>query len=704
MRNDLRLAAVVACATLLAAPTFAQKRPIALDDLHRLQDLTEPAFAPGGDAIVYTVSTHNLDSDATVSDLWRVSWRGGEPEQITHTPYESEWAPRWRPDGKALAFLSDRGDDEITQVWLMPTEGGEGRALTSVRAGVSDFVWAPDGKRIVFVAEDEPPETRKDSRGEDKPPPPIVTTRFQFKEDGRDYLTALRQHLWLLEVDTGKVTLLTPGDYDEWLPAWSRDGKQIAFVSKRSGDADRSLDFDVFVIAPEAGATARRVGTFEGTDVDPYWESRPQWSPDSRKLLWLQSDEGKWIYYAPWQLAVADLATGKVTTPGRIDRCFYKPRWSPDGRFLLALIEEARNTWLARIDPATDKVTYLTSGNRFAFDFDVAADGRIVLLDGDDYTPYELFAIDAPRRDAIDAPRRDAMDASAPGATAASARNVTRRGLTRHNAFLDQVELRTADDISVVNDGERIDAFVVRPVGARTDQRYPVIVRVHGGPVYQYSHEFMFDWQLYAATGYVVVGINPRGSSGRGFEFARAIYGDWGNLDVRDVLAVVDFLAQQPWVDPQRIGVGGWSYGGILTNYLIASTTRFKAAISGAGSANMLGMFGHDQYTREYEYELGTPWKNFDAYVRVSYPFLHADRIRTPTMFQCATRDYNVPCLGAEQMYQALRSLDVPSQLVLYPDENHGLSVPSYRRDRLQRNLEWYDRWLKAPANGRTSP
>ncbi len=684
MRSEL---AFIACA-LLAAPALAQKRPIALDDLHRLQDITEPAFAPRGDAIVYTVSTHNLDSDETVSDLWRVSWQGGESEQLTHTPYESEWAPRWRPDGKAIAFLSDRGEDELTQVWLMPVEGGEGRALTSVRAGVMDFVWAPDGKRIVFVAEDDPPDPRKDSRGEDKPPPPIVTTRFQFKEDGRDYLTAVRQHLWLLEVDTGKVTLLTPGDHDEWLPTWSPDGKQIAFVSKRSGDADRSLDFDVFVIAPDAGATARKVGSFEGTDVDPYWESRPQWSPDSRKLLWLQSEAGKWIYYAPWQLAVADLATGQVTTPARIDRCFYKPRWSPDGKFLLALVEEARNTWLARIDPASDKVSYLTSGNRFAFDFDVAADGRIVLLDGDDYTPYELSAIDARAR----------------GGAAASAQGVQRRSLTRHNRFLEQVDLRTADDISVMSDGERIDAFVLRPIGARTDQRYPVIVRVHGGPVYQYSHEFMFDWQLYAAHGYVVVGINPRGSSGRGFDFARAIYGDWGNLDVKDVLAVVDFVSKQPWVDPQRIGVGGWSYGGILTNYLIASDPRFKAAISGAGSANMLGMYGHDQYTKEYEYELGTPWKNFDAYARVSYPFLHADRIRTPTMFQCATLDYNVPCLGAEQMYQALRSLDVPSQLVLYPDENHGLSVPSYLRDRLQRNLEWYDRWLKAPANDRTSP
>ena len=671
MRTDLRIFLVL----LLYTPAaMAQKRPIALDDLHRLQDLTEPAFAPRGDAILYTVSTHNLDSDATVSDLWRVSWRGGEPQQLTHTPFESEWAARWRPDGQAIAFLSDRGKDEKTQIWLMPVEGGEGRQLTSSRAGITDFVWAPDGRQIAFIADEDPPEAGKDSRGEDKPAPPIVTTRFQFKEDGRNYLTDRRQHLYLLEVDTGKVSLLTPGDHDEWLPSWSPDGKLIAFVSKRDADAERNLNFDVFVVAPQAGAEVRRISTSQGTDVDPYWESRPQWSPDSRKLVWLQSAEDKWIYYAPWQLTVADVVTGKVSTPARIDRCFYKPRWSPDGKSIYALIEQNRNTWLARIDPATDKVTYLTSGNRFAFDFDVAPDGRAVLLDGDGYTPYELFSIDTRSREA------------------------TRGTLTRHNAFLDEVELRTAEDISFTSDGERIDAFVVKPLGFRADRRYPLIVRVHGGPVYQYSHEFMFEWQLYAAKGYVVLGVNPRGSSGRGFEFARAIYANWGDRDVKDVLAGVDFLVQQQWVDPQRIGVGGRSYGSILTNYLIAGDARFKAAVSGAGSSNMLGMYGHDQYAKEYELELGTPWKNFDAYVRTSYPFLHADRIRTPTSFYCAMEDFNVPCLGAEQMYQALRSQGVPAELVLYPGENHGMTVPSYLRDRLQRSLAWYDRYLKTPA------
>jgi len=677
---------------LSATVVAGDKRPITIDDLHRLQDVSEPAFAPHGDAVVYTLSTHNLDSDATVSDIWRVDWRGGVPVQLTQTPFASEWLAQWRPDGKAIAFLSDRGEDEITQIWLLPADGGEARQVTQVKAGVNDFVWAPTGQQIAFVAEDEEPAAGKDSRGKDKPKPPIVTTRYQFKEDGRDYLTTRRRHLHLIDIESGDVTLLTPGDYDEWLPSWSPDGKQIAFVSKRQGDPDRNMNFDVFVMAPEVGAQARRISTFEGTDVDPYWESRPEWSPDSRKLVWLQSGEDKWIYYVPWQMVVADLATGKLSSPARIDRSFYKPRWSADGRHLYALVEQNRTTWLAHIDPATDRITYLTNGNRFAFDFDIAPDGRIVLLDGDDVTPYEMSALTptlSRKRE------REQTSSPSPLRGEGGGEGASRRRLTRHNAFLENVELRTFEDFSFTSGGERIDGMLVKPAEVRPGVRYPAIVRLHGGPVYQYSHEFLFEWQLYTANGYVVIAINPRGSSGRGFDFSRAIYANWGDVDVKDVLAGVDHVVQLGFVDPERIGIGGRSYGGILTNFVIASDTRFRAAVSGAGSSNTLGMYGHDQYTREVELELGTPWGNFDTYVRNSYPFLHADRIKTPTQFYCTQEDFNVPCLGSEQMYQALRSLNVPTELVLYPGENHAMTVPSYLRDRVRRSLVWYDRYLK---------
>jgi dipeptidyl aminopeptidase/acylaminoacyl peptidase len=221
------------------------------------------------------------------------------------------------------------------------------------------------------------------------------------------------------------------------------------------------------------------------------------------------------------------------------------------------------------------------------------------------------------------------------------------------------------------------------------------VLRIHGGPVYQFSNEFMFEWQVLAAAGFAVVGANPRGSSGRGEKFSTAIWADWGNKDGQDVTAAVDYAIAAGVADPARLGVGGWSYGGILTDQVIARDRRFKAAVSGAGLANALAGYGTDQYIREYEAELGTPWGNTDTWLKVSYPFYHADRIVTPTLFICGEKDFNVPLLNSEQMYQALRSLGRETQLVIYPGEFHEIRRPSYERDRLQRYVEWYGRYLQ---------
>jgi dipeptidyl aminopeptidase/acylaminoacyl peptidase len=653
---------------LLASPVTGQpaKDLFGPDDLARLADVAGPAFSPDGKSLAYSVKVTNMAADKQQSDLWRVGWDGSGRKLLTDTPDASEWLPQWSADGHSLAFLADRGGDEAeTQVWIMPANGGEARQVTKFPDGVEDYVLSPDGRRLAVIAWDA---ERPEGAPKPKNPPPIVTTRYQFKEDGSGYLTARRKHLYLVDVASGAATLLTPGDHDEQLPAWSPDGRTIAYVTKRGADPDRHLNYDIYLIAPEAGAKERQLTTFPGSDLDPYWESRPSWSPDGKRIAYLQSGEDKWIYYAPWQPAVIDVASGKATLPAPIDLCFYKPRWAHDGKSVLSLIERNRVTHLARIDMASGKVTDLSTGKRFDTDFAVASDGRIALLGGDDHRPYELSAIEPGRL----------------------------RPLTDYNGWLRAKQLAPVEDIEFTStDGTRLEGFLVKPVGYQPGKRYPTILRIHGGPVYQFSHEFMADWQAYAARGYAVISVNPRGSSGRGFDFARAIYADWGNKDVQDVLAGVDHVVKLGIADPDRLGVGGRSYGSILTNYVIASDGRFKAAVSGAGSSDFLGMYGHDQYVREVELELGTPWANRAAYDRVSYPFLHADRIATPTLFYCAEKDFNVPCLGAEQMYQALRSRDLPTELVIYPGENHPLTVPSYLRDRMQRLMAWYDRFLQ---------
>jgi dipeptidyl aminopeptidase/acylaminoacyl peptidase len=271
------------------------------------------------------------------------------------------------------------------------------------------------------------------------------------------------------------------------------------------------------------------------------------------------------------------------------------------------------------------------------------------------------------------------------------------RQLTRQNAaLLAQVQLASVEPtVAKSRDGTLISGFVVKPLDYLVGRRYPTVLRIHGGPVWQFSYSFSFDWQLLAASGYAVVASNPRGSSGRGEAFSKAIFADWGNLDAQDVIAHADLAIANGLADPTRLGVGGWSYGGILTNYVIAQDSRFKAATSGASISNILAGYGTDMYIREYETELGPPWKDTAIWEKLSFPFLHADRIKTPTLFLCGSLDFNVPLLNSEQMYQALRSQNVPTQLIIYPGQNHGLTRVSYYQDRFERYLSWYARFLK---------
>jgi dipeptidyl aminopeptidase/acylaminoacyl peptidase len=661
--------------TIAASAQAGAKRAFTLADLHRVRDVSEPALSPDGKWVAYTVTRHNVEDDVSVSEIWRTSYDGERHTQLTFDKTTSSYFPQWSPDGKWLAFLSDRGEDEIVQVWRMSSDGGEAQQLTELKGGVSDFVWSPDSKQLALIAADDPDggaiaaeaAPTGGAKGEEEIPKPIVIDRYQFKDDTIGYLTDKRSHLYLFDIQGKSAIVLTPGDHDEWAPAWAPDGRHIAYVSKRGNDPDRHLNSDVYLVQPRKGTPERQLTTFPGSDLDPYWESRPSWSPDSSKIAYLQSGEDRWIYYAPWQLAVVDVVSGQASIPAPIDRCFYKPKWSADGKSVLALIEESRNTYLSKIALADGKVEHLTSGLRFDADFDVRGN-RIAVLTGDEATPPELFAIDQ-----------------------------SLRPLSQQNReLLAEVQFQTADDFSFqTKDGVRIDGLLMKPFGYVAGTPVKTIVRIHGGPVYQFSHEFLTEWQWYAARGYAVIGANPRGGSGRGFDFAKAIYADWGNLDGADVLAAVDHVVAMGVADPKRLAVGGWSYGSILADQIIVRDTRFRAAWSGAGSGNFLGMYGLDQYIREVELELGKPWDNPDAYLRVSSPFMHADQITTPTLFLCAALDFNVPCAGAEQMYQALRSLDVPTQLVIYPEQHHDLDVPSYKADRLKRITDWIDRHLK---------
>lgn len=649
----LLLAGLVPASALAGAP-------FSTADFYLLATVSEPVISPSGASVVYTVSSSDQKTDKSSSDLWSVPWNGGTPKQLTRTPKASESQPRFSNDGKSIFYLSDAGKDAETQLWRMSANGQGARRVTNIPGGISDFDLAPDGKRAVVVA-----EVGGNVGSKAETPPPIETDRFLFKWDGKGYLDDRTQQLFIIELAKGKATPLTRGLRDHWHPAWSPDGLSIAYTAKERGDTDRDSNYDVFVQRLDSGA-AKRISTSDGPDDDPDWSARPAWSPDSRRVLWLEGGDSKWIYYATPQLAVADLSSGEVTRPARIDRWFYHPQFAPDGS-IVSLIEQDRDTWLARIDPGSGHIDYLTSGKRFASAFAIAYDGRMVLLESDVGTPAELFAVEG------------------------------RRQLTHHNAWVQSRALGEVRDVSFMSGAAEIHGYVTLPADYDATKRYPLLAYLHGGPVYQHSHEFDLTPRLYAASGYAVLSVNPRGSSGRGFDFSRAIYADWGNLDAKDISAGITHAIDGGIADPKRIGVFGWSYGAILTDYMIASDPRIRAAISGAGVANVLATFGVDMYAREYVYELGTPWENFDTWVKLAYPFLHPERITAPTMFQCAGADDNVPCPGAQQMYLALKTRGVPTRLIVYPGENHELDVPSYLVHRMRSDIEWFDRWL-SPA------
>jgi len=643
-----------------AAP--APLRPFSLDDLSRVRDVREPQISPDGAWVAYTVSTSDTAEDRSTSAVWMASWDGSRNVRLT-TSKSGEHTPRWSPDGRWLAFLSSR-DDDHTQLWLLDRLGGEGRKATTLPSDVDDYVWAPDGRRIALVAEDA--DTAKP-----KTPPPIVIDRFQFKQDERGYLGKQRRHLYLLDVESGKTAMLTSGDYDELLPAWSPDGKSLAFVSKRRPDFDRDSDWDLYVIAAGGGGAApRQLTTFEGPDNDPDTESRPAWSPDGHSLAYLQGGPLKLLYYAVQKLAVVPGAGGAPhILTAALDRNVASPVWSGDGSSITFLLEDDRAVGLARVPAAGGAIERLVSGPRVVSAFTAGANGKLAVLVSTPLAPAEVFALDGS----------------------------TLRPLSRQNdEWLARVTLGGVEQITFKSrDGTAVNGFAVKPPDFVPGKRYPTILRIHGGPVSQYQNEFDSQLQTLAGHGYLVVVANPRGSSGRGERFSTAIFADWGNKDAQDVLAAVDYAVAQGLADPARLGVGGWSYGGILTNYVIAQDQRFKAAVSGASIANVLAGYGTDQYVREYEVELGVPWKTAGTWVKLSFPFLHADRITTPTLFLCGDKDFNVPLLNSEQMYQALRSLGVETQLVIYPGQHHGINKPSYRRDRLERYLAWYDKYLK---------
>ena len=640
---------------------------ITLNDLYLLNEISSIDVSHSAKQIAYSVSSVDEKKDSYRNDIWLLDiHKNKEKILIKGRPWVGK--TKFSPDDSLLGYLAPgRGQySEYQQIWTINTNYRTKRQLTKLKANINDFEWSPDGTQMILVADSL--SVDKKAKSSVQTQKPIVIDRYYFKEDGKEFLGDERQHLHLLDIKSRTTRQLTKGTSNEILPSWSPDSKKIAYVTK-TGEMDRTNNYDVYVLEIDSTNNPIQLTTNLGADSS---SSRPQWSPDGKKIAYLHGGDPALLWYALQELAVIDLDTkiNSILTK-ELDRNVSSPQWSDDGQSIYFVIEDNMKSQLAKYSITNQKIKKITPSNYYISGWAknyVVRNGKIGLILSNTNSPDEVYFYDE---------------------------NSLSQQSNHNSELLSSRKILKTETISFkAADGEELFGMMVKPDNFDPSKQYPLIIRMHGGPVSQYGLYFNYDWQLFAANDYVVMGINPRGSSGRGLNFQKMIFADWGNVDANDISQLADYAISLGYIDKNRLGLGGWSYGSMLTNYVIAKDQRFKAATSGAGISNILSGFGDDQYIRDYITEIGTPWDNTETWLKVSYPFLNANDIVTPTLFLVGEKDYNVPLIGSEQMYQALKHLNIPTELIVYPGENHSFSTPSYNKDVLERYLAWYDQYL----------
>ncbi|HEY6269918.1 MAG TPA: S9 family peptidase [Candidatus Acidoferrum sp.] len=699
MKLSFRLT-VLSTVLVLAPLALAQQpvpRAITIDDYFQIRAVSDPQLSPDAKWVTYTVKTALLKEDKNEERIWMAPTAGGAPLALTAEGNSSSHA-RWSPDGKLIAFLSAREEGK-TQVWLLNRMGGEAERLTDLPQDVEDFAWSSDSRHLVLILRDASPEeldaakekstkdgTSSDKDKKSKTQKPWVIDRLQFKLDEIGYLDRRRTHLYVFDLASKSITQITSGDFDDSEPAWSPDGKFLAFTSNRSmPDPDATYDTNIWVVAannPDKGAHLTQITTNSGAD------GSPAWSPDGKWIAYVTQLDPHLFDYATHHLAIAPATGGEASVLTLfLDRNVSEPRFSPDGKSVYFIADDDGAQQLCQLPTSFAKPPWsignwacTINGRLMVNDYSLAKTGDLVAQIATLDRPDELYTIP----------------------------NGKLTQITHTNdALISQLKLTYGEYVHFKSkDGTVVSGYLYKPLDYVPGKKYPTILRPHGGPVWAYYAEFDHLPQLLAANGYAVLFPNPRGSTGYGQDYAKAIWADWGNKDFQDDMAMVDYAIEQGIADPERLAVGGWSYGGISTDFILAQTNRFKAAISGAGSALFISLYGHDHYQRDYEAELGRPWDNKAAWEHVS-PFYRVNNITTPTLFMGGEIDWNVPILGGEQMYQALKRLGRTTELVVYPGECHEFKTPSHIKDRLERYLAWYGHYVRGgstPARPQAAP
>jgi dipeptidyl aminopeptidase/acylaminoacyl peptidase len=639
------------------------------EDLTRLSLVTDPQLSPGGRRIAFVVTTLSEDRDEYLANIWVTDVDGGSPRHFTAGP-RRDLEPRWSPDGTRLAFLSERAPREKLQLYVMPVDGGEPTKLTTLDNGVSSVTWSPDGSNLAFVSpvggsrEPESEDERRKSR------PARVITSLKYRLNGEGFIYDRRPHVFVVAIDGTAPVQLTDGDFIDADPAWAPDGQSIVFVSARHAERDDDDASDLWRVPVKAGAPQRLTATAGPVLL-------PAFSPDGRTIAYL-ARPGRNAFGRNVRVFTIPSTGGDATClTSALDRScgalHVRPLWSPDGRSMIVAVEDHGDTGLWRVAAQSGEMpTRVVGGERALNGFSSSADGRLLAFAASDpLAPPEAFVC-----------RADGTG---------------ERQLTRMNrAWTEEVALSSPERFRLTREGFEIDCWVMRPAGFVPGQRYPALLNVHGGPHAQYGHGFFDEFQVYAGAGYAVIYANPRGSQGYGEAFTQAVVGDWGGGDYADVMAALDeALRRHPFIDAERLGVLGGSYGGFLTSWTVGHTDRFKAACSERAVNCQYTMFGTSDIGHTFNVvELGgaLPWEDMARYIERS-PLTYAKNIVTPLLILHSEEDLRCPIEQAEQLFVALKKLRREVRFVRFPGENHEMSrsgKPRHRLERFRHILEWF--------------